>query len=85
MPRLKWGSVLISPGPNTTGGGLEVRVVIGKLITLNSAIVVSAAGSMSSRLAEDGYPISGRCDLTIRTDRVLSRDDWARYTGTVDN
>lgn len=86
MPTIAFGgTTLLSPGPNRTGGGMEVRVVIGKLLRLESAILVSAAGSFSSRMAADGYPISGRCDLTIRTDRVLSREQWAEYTGTADN
>lgn len=85
MPSMWAGGILISPGPNMAGGGKEVRVVIGKLLTLPSAIIISAAGSFSSRLASDGYPISGKCDITIRTDRVLSREEWALYTGTADN
>lgn len=78
MPSIK-GGFLYAPGANGYfGNGSITRLEVGTLFTLDSCILTSAQGSMSARLDEKGYPISGRCDLTIRTDQVLSREDWAR-------
>lgn len=79
LPSKNSGGFLFAPGANGLfGTGSVTRLEVGTLFTLDSCILIAAQGSMSARLDEKGYPISGRCDLTIRTDRVLSREDWAR-------
>lgn len=87
------GGILYAPGPAPSATNFvssmfgydqsnEVSVVIGKLVRLTSAIVISASSTFSSRLSNAGYPIQGRCDLQIRSSQVLSRDEWAIITGT---
>jgi hypothetical protein len=89
----KSAGILYAPGPapgliNAAEGlfgyssSNEVSVVIGRLIRLPSAIVISASSTFSSRLSDDGWPIQGRCDLSIRTAQVLSRDEWGQITST---
>lgn len=83
MPR-EWGGFLYSPGTNSGfgfGGDSGISVHIGRYLHVPRAIIVNVSSSFNSRLDAKGYPISGRSDLTIRTDRVLSAGNWAEMTG----
>ena len=83
LPR-EAGGFLYSPGTNSgliAGGDSSISLHIGKHLNIPRVIVVSVNSSFDSRLDKNGYPISGRSDITFRTDRVLSIDDWKKYTG----
>ena len=85
MPALGWGGFLYSPGPNRgsiAGGSMEVELYIGNLLVIPSVILTSVSSTFSSRLDAKGFPIAGRSDLTFRTDRVLSREQWSEMTNT---
>lgn len=85
MPTKK-GGILYSPGPNRgalLGGSTEINVTIGNhLLVIPNAIFISVSSTMDSRMTAEGYPISGKSDVQIRSSVVLSREDWAAMTGT---
>jgi len=88
LPELGIGGLLYSPGPSRgsiAGGSLEVELYIGNLLIIPSVILINASSTFSSRLDKEGWPISGRSDITFRTDRVLSRGEWAKMTNTQDD
>lgn len=82
MPNMV-GGILYSPGPSVggvIGGALSVDLIVGRQLHLTDVIVVNASTTTSSRLDSRGLPTSARCDLTIRSNRTLSRDEWLEAT-----
>lgn len=77
------GGFLYSPGTNLgalAGGDSSISLAVGQYLKIPRIIITSVQSQFSSRLDARGYPISGRSDITFRTDRVLSREDWRKMT-----
>lgn len=77
------GGFLYSPGTNRGIAGVgesTISLHIGTMMYIPSIIITTVNSSFSSRLDYRGYPISGRSSVTFRTDRVVSRDEWKKYT-----
>lgn len=86
MPNLGPGGLLYAPGPtgfasDFFGGSLACNLSIGKMLTIPNVIPVNVSSTFSSRLDARGYPIAGRSDITFRTDRTYTADEWATVTG----
>jgi len=71
------GLLLQPPGPVRAGsGGYGVNVKLGRMILFQNCIIVSANETLETRLGEDGYPISGDLELTLRTSMVYGHRDF---------
>ncbi|QXV74096.1 hypothetical protein [Rhizobium phage RHEph12] len=86
MPNMGPGGLLYAPGPTGFaseffGGSLSCNLTIGKLMTIPNVIAVNVSSTFASRLDARGYPTSGRSDITFRTDRTYTADEWAQVTG----
>ena len=82
LPTLAGGGFLVTPGPlpgkAAAGTGHPVNVFIGRQLLLMNCIIISVANSFSNRLSKDGYPIAGQSEITIRTNKVLSAEEWRK-------
>lgn len=93
LPTSLGNGILVTPGPTVSNSvssingysGNPVSITIGRQITLSSCIVVSVSNTYDSKLAADGYPISGQSEITIRTPKVLSADEWLAIRGLSDS
>lgn len=58
-----------------------VSLTVGNFFTIPKVILVSVNVTFDTRLDATGYPIAGEADVTFRTIKAYSREDWLRETG----
>lgn len=54
---------------------------IGRQFFFETVVVNSVTENSETRIAADGFPISGSIDVQFTTDFVLSREQWAKIAG----
>lgn len=77
---IKQGAILIPPGPRLNNMEYAVVLRIGRMYFIPDGILVSVNGTFDTRLDEDGFPIAGQVDLTVRTSLVYSNVEWGVAT-----
>lgn len=70
------GAFLVAP----SFGGNSVSISVGRFFTIPEVILVSVNTTFDSRLDKNGFPIAGEADVTFRTCKAYSREDWLRET-----
>lgn len=71
-----YSDILLPPGPSRIDKKKNaVNLIIGKMIRIEDAIIVSAQPTYDNRMDASGYPIACDLEVTIRTATVYSRQD----------
>jgi hypothetical protein len=69
-------ALLQAPGPSPIyPNRARISVRLGRFVYLNSVILVAVNNTFDTRMNALGQPISGQCDVTIRTINTPARDD----------
>jgi hypothetical protein len=71
----------IYTSPNFEG---SVSVNLGKMY-LPQCLLTSVASTYDTKLDKKGYPISGQCEITIKTYRIIGAQEWLKMKGVQKN
>lgn len=76
------GPLLTAPGPSAKNPNRNrISIFIGRMWYFPSVVITSVSSAYDTKMAADGYPISGQTEITFSTDMVYSKADWAAVTG----
>lgn len=78
LPEENAHNVLFPPGPTRIDSRNAIQLVVGKYWRMDDGLMTSTQPTFDTRLAEDGYPISGQVEVTIRASITYSRSDFVK-------
>jgi len=68
--------VLIAPNFN-----MPTVITLGRMLNALEVLLISVNNTFDTRLDKNGYPISGQSEISLRTPKAYSREEWMALCG----